>query len=92
MVYSGSTVGVQALALGLPLVHLRTQFDLDLDPLDAVPHLRLEATGLEELRDKVRWLVAHGTEYVEQHQAEWNQLIEDFYAPVTEQTYQAFLD
>ena len=92
MVYSGSTVGIQALALGLPVVHLRTQFDLDLDPLDAVPHLRLEATGLEELREKVRWLVTHGKEYVDQRQVEWDRLIEDFYGPVTVQTYRAFLE
>ena len=41
MVYTSSTVCVQALAHGLPMVHLRPQFDLDMDPLEAYPDLRL---------------------------------------------------
>ena len=52
----------------------------------------MEATGLEELREKVRWLVDHGKEYVDQRQDEWDRFVEDFYAPVTEQTYRAFLE
>lgn len=92
MVYSGSTVAIQALTLGLPVVHLRTQFELDLDPLGLLPHLRLEATGLEELREKVIWLLKHGTEFIDRHQVELDQLIDDFYGPVTAETYQAFIE
>ncbi|MCH8104879.1 MAG: TonB-dependent receptor plug domain-containing protein, partial [Proteobacteria bacterium] len=36
MVYTGSMVCVQALAAGLPVIHLRPEFDLDIDPLGAV--------------------------------------------------------
>jgi hypothetical protein len=91
MVYSGSTVGIQALVLGLPLVHLRPKFDLDLDPLETVPEARLEATGLEELREKVTWLLANREEYVAQHEEEWQHIAKDLYGPVTEETFQAFI-
>jgi hypothetical protein len=92
MVYSGSTVCVQALALGLPVVHLRTQFDFDLDPLEAVPDLRLEATGLEELRQKVRWLLEHREGYIAEHRLRWNRLVEEMYGPVTNAAIRAFVE
>jgi hypothetical protein len=51
----------------------------------------LEATGLEELREKVRWLLANREEYVAQHEQEWQHIANDFYGPVTEDTFQAFI-
>lgn len=92
MVYSGSTVCVEALALELPVVHLRPQFDLDLDPLEAVPDVRLEATGLEELRHQVRWLLDHRTEYIAQHRQRWREVVRQIYEPVTEESYLAFVN
>lgn len=91
MVYSGSAVCVQALALGLPVVHLRPQFDFDSDQLEGAEDLRLEATGLEELRQHVRWLLKHREAYISQHREKWNRLVADMYCPVTESTYRAFL-
>lgn len=92
MVYSSSTVCIQALALGLPVIHLRARFDLDTDPLEAVPGLRLEAAGLEGLRQKVRWLIAHREDYIAQHQADWDRLVDEMYGPVNEETVHAFVD
>lgn len=92
MVYSGSTVGYEALALYLPVVHLRTQFDLNMDPLEAVPQARLEATGLEELREKVLWLLEHREDYIAQHQEEWDHLVDEMYGPVTDETFRSFVE
>ena len=92
MVYTGSMVCVQALATGLPVIHLRPQFDLDIDPLGAVPDVRPEATGLEELRREVRWLLNHREEYIAQQQDRWASLVHDIYGPVTEEAIRAFVD
>ena len=92
MIYTSSTICVQALALGLPVVHLRTRFDLDMDPLEQTPDARLEATTSEELRERVLWVVEHKQEYVAEHREQWSRLVDDIYGPVTEQTYRAFLD
>ena len=92
MVYSGSTVCIQALALELPLVHVRPQFDLDTDPLEAVPDARLEATGVEELRQRIRWVLEHREEYVAQHRERWSGLVEELYGPVTEESFRAFIE
>lgn len=92
MVYSGSTVAIEAMALGVPTIHLTSQFDFDLDPLEAVPDLRLAAMGLEDLRQKVRWLLEHREEYIAQHQEDWASLVSDMYGPVTEETFRAFVE
>jgi hypothetical protein len=92
MVYTGSMVSVQALAAGLPVVHLRSEFDLDLDPLGAVPDVRLEATGLEDMRKQVKWLLANRSEYIAQHQDRWATLVGEIYGPVTDEAIKAFVD
>lgn len=92
MVYTSSTVCVEALALGVPVVHHRPRFELDMDPLETSPDARLEASGLEELRQKVLWLLDHREEYIAQHKEQWSYLVDDLYGTVTEQTFRAFVD
>jgi len=92
MVYSGSTVCVQALSLGLPLIHVRPQFDLDLDPLEAAPDARPSVTGIEELREKVRWMLQHREQYISENRDSWSQLAGNVYGSVNENTLHAFID
>ena len=92
LVYTGSSVCIQALAQGLPVVHLRPRFDLDMDPLESYPELRLEATGLEEFQAKVRWILDHRAEYVAQHRERWQEVTQEMYGPVTEDSYLAFVE
>lgn len=92
MVYSGSTVCVQALALGLPLVRLRPQFDFDQDPLEDVPDARIEAMGLDDLRQKICWVLEHREEYIAQQSARWRDVVEEMYGPVTEDSFRAFVE
>ena len=52
----------------------------------------MEATGLDELRDKVRWLLANREAYIAQHQESWDRLVGEMYGPVTEDTVRAFVE
>ena len=92
MVYSVSSVCIQALALGLPLIHMRPQINLEMDPLEAAPDARLQATNLEELRDKIQWLLDNREEYITQHRQQWKELALDIYGPVTDASVRAFVD
>ena len=92
MVYSGSTVCIQALALGVPVVHVRPQMDFDLDPLEGVPELRPEATNIDELRHQVRWLLDHLQEYIEQKRGAWARFVSETYSPVTEESINSFVE
>ena len=92
MVYSGSTVCVQALSIGLPLIHVRPQFDLDLDPLESVPDARPSVTGTEELRDKVRWILQNREQYISDNLDSWRQLAGSMYGSINHDTLHAFID
>lgn len=92
MVYSGSTVCLEALAIGLPVIHFRPKFDLDMDPLGAAPEARLEATGSDELRETICWLLENRAEYITEHQIIWRQLVDEMYGPISQETYAAFVD
>ena len=90
MVYSGSTVCVQALALGIPTIHVRTRFDFDLDALEQVPELRIAATGPEELLEKTQWLLENRKGYIEKHREQWRQTVKEMYGKANEEAYKAF--
>ena len=92
MVYSGSTVCLQALALGLPIVHVKPRFDFDLDPLDSAPIARLEAEGIEQLRERVHWVLENRQEYIAGKQLVWEELVSDIYGPIEDNVIHAFLD
>lgn len=90
MVYTSTTSCIQALALGIPVVHFKTHFGFDLDPLASAPHLRLEASDLPGLRLQVDWLLEHGSEYAKNNRGQWNEFVDDMYGPVDEESYLAF--
>lgn len=92
MVYSGSAVCDQAFSKEVPVIHLRPQFELDADSLESVKHLRLEATGLEELRRQVDWLLENREEYVSHHREAWLEHLDDTYGQVSDQSFRAFVE
>jgi surface carbohydrate biosynthesis protein (TIGR04326 family) len=92
LVYTESSVCFQALATGLPAVHLKPQFDLDMDPLDGASDARLEASNVEELREQVSWLLENREDYVNRNRDRWAELLGDMYGPVNEDSYLAFVD
>jgi len=92
MVYSGSAVCDQAFSQEVPVIHLRPQFELDADSLELVKHLRLEATGLDELRRQVDWLLENREEYVSQHREEWQEHLDDAYGEVSDQSFRTFVE
>lgn len=90
MIYSSSSVCIDALALEVPVVNLRPQFNISLDPLEEFPEARPEATGLADLREKAQWLLKHREEYVTKHRDAWRSIVKDMYAPVTTESIKAF--
>lgn len=90
MIYSTSSVCVEAMALEVPVVNVRPQFNTSLDPLGDFPEVRTEATGLADLREKVHWLLEHREEYVTQHRDAWSGIVKGMYAPVTPESMKAF--
>lgn len=92
MIYSGSTVCVEALDAALPVIHLRPRFDFDLDPLESAPNTRLAASGVNELRKNVNWLLRHREDYISAHESEWQQVSSTMYGSVDDETIKAFTE
>lgn len=90
MVYTSSGACFEALSQGIPVIHYRSRFELDMDPLDKTPEARLAADNLEELGSQIQWLLENRDDYIRDHQDLWDQIIDDLYEPVTEDTYAAF--
>jgi len=91
MIYSTSTVCIEALALGIPVINLRPQFDISLDPLEEFPDLRPVAAGLNDLREKVNWLLEHREEHIVENREAWTRMVADMYSPVTQESIRAFI-
>lgn len=91
MIYSNSSVCIDSLALGVPVVNLRPRFDISLDPLEDFPDLRPEATGLADLQEKVRRILEHRDEHIALHRDGWAQMAADMYSPVTPESIEAFI-
>ena len=91
MIYSTSTVCIEALAVETPVVNLRPQFGISLDPLEDFPSLRPDAAGLEDLREKVNWVLEHQKEHVAQNKDAWANMVKDMFSPVTSESIQAFI-
>ena len=90
MIYSSSTVSIDALALKVPVVKLRPKFEISLDPLEDFPDLRSEAFGLEELRQKVDMLLEHRDEHIAKNCDAWANMVAQMYSPVTAESIEAF--
>ncbi len=91
MIYSTSTVCIEALAVESPVVNLRPQFSINLDPLEEFPTLRPVAAGLYDLREKVQWILEHREEHIAQNKNAWDRMVKDMFSPVTSESIQAFI-
>jgi hypothetical protein len=91
MVYTGSTVCIQALAMELPVVHLRPRFSLDLDPFEGEDEARFDALNPAELRERVGAVLQDRQSHIDQRRKLWMDLVKDMHGPVTEETYLAFV-
>lgn len=92
LVYGASTVCIEALALGVPAIHVRPQFITDRDPLGEARDVRLEAPRADELREKVFWLIQHRDEYIARQRERWQAVVQDMFGLVTEETYRTFVE
>lgn len=91
LVYMDSTTSLEALAMGVPLIHVASEFGLDFDPLDGHPDIRQTAREPGELLDAA--LMAVGSEIGLAGRAQQGQeLVSQFLGPVNESVYGLFLD
>lgn len=82
LLYSNSTVCLEALATGVPVVNVSSELVIDMDPLDVLPELRRVARNAEELRRFVKQAIeARNTDTVSER-ARWRCAVESMLGPV----------
>ena len=74
------------------MIHYKPSMDFDLDPLERLPQVRLEATTFEDINGQVSWLLEHRDYYIAEHKELWRNAVATLYQPVTDQTCLAFTE
>lgn len=91
LVYNGGAFpSVEALAAGVPVVHVEPEFALDLDPLDACPELGLDARSPEEILACVRERLSEGPAKAVETLERSRRVLGELIGKVDEATYELF--
>ena len=84
VVYSSSTVGLEALLNGVPAVRYCSEHILDLDPLDAFDEGIVRSCSGDNLRQVVLSALREGSNYLAQQPALSTEKLNRFFSPVNE--------
>ncbi|MFQ5875040.1 MAG: hypothetical protein ACE5JL_14765, partial [Dehalococcoidia bacterium] len=92
MVYSTGLSCIEALDLGVPVVHLQPDLNLDLDPLDFAPEVRPSVRTPRELAAAVEHIVRDRQSLVTTYGEQWRTVVQQLLGEVSEETYALFLE
>lgn len=84
VVYSSSTVGLEALQNGIPVVRYCSEHSIDLDPLDAFGEESLRSCSEANFRQVVLQALAEGSNHQAQRSALSKGNLDDFFSSVDE--------
>lgn len=90
LLYMDSTTSLEALALGVPLIHVSSDYGLDFDPLDGVPEVRASVRDPEQLFKAVRAVLDSPARATDRTRC-GQELSPKFFEPVDESVYRLFL-
>ena len=91
LVYTDTTAAVEALAYGVPIVHLQPSHDIDLDPLESFEGVRVSTGTAEGLREAVRAAVKVGPEEHAVRVRRWQEVVDLLLPPPEEKTIDLFM-
>lgn len=91
VLYTDSTVALEALMRGIPVVHVGSDLKIDCDLLDVKPHLRLHARSTNEILECVRRALTERADEGPARKSEWRREVAEMLAEPTEATYGLFL-
>jgi hypothetical protein len=90
LVYMSSTTSVEALAAGVPAIHLSSELLLDLDQLDGFPDAVPTAKNAGELRMKTEEILCMGAKEIDSKRKRWAGIVRSLFRKVDEQVYELF--
>jgi hypothetical protein len=90
-IYSGSTIAVEALSLGIPLIHYSTQSVLSPDPLFRCNHLKWIVTENDSLIEVIDNIDSLSDEEYERQADMAKKYSKNYFYPVTDENMSRFL-
>lgn len=90
LLYTGSTTCIEAMAAGVPAVHVKSDFSIDLDPLDFDPEARLSASNPEEIVKCVEATASMSEEELSKKRKMWDSVVKDLFGNVNDSVYRLF--
>jgi hypothetical protein len=90
VLYTGTATCVEAIALGVSVVHVESDLMIDLDPLDFEVRARLSARNPEEIVKRVEEAIAMDEKELSKKSKIWNSVAKDLFGRVDDSTYRLF--
>lgn len=91
LMYTNSTTCIEALAFGIPVLHIASDFVIDCDILDSLPDIRSSARTKEEIRNNVRELLEMETEELYYKKMAGREVVTGFFATVDGSVFELFI-
>ena len=91
LLYTSSTTCIEALSLGVPVLHIESDFIIGLDPLDFSPDIRRSAKNKDEIVRMTREILEIDEKELSEQRAIWKEAVSEVFEPVDEGVFGLFL-
>ena len=92
LIYTSSTTSIEAISLGVPVLHVQSSLTIDRDNLaDFPPDARESANTPEEILKAVEKMLKMDEAELSRKRRLWSEIVEDMFGPVDESTFDLFL-
>lgn len=92
VLYTWTTVCLEAVLVGLPVIYLDINYPLNVDPLFDLPYLRRTVSKAEGLLEEISALLTLGQERYEQEYRQSRNYIEQYFYPVNTRNLKVFVE
>jgi hypothetical protein len=92
LMYTNSTTCIEALAFGIPVLHIASDFVIDCDILDSLPGICSSARTKEEIRNNVCELLEMNPEELYNKKMVAREIVTDFFGTVDDAVFGLFIE
>ena len=90
LLYASSATCLEALALGVPVIHIESDYLIDLDPLGVQPEIRMSVSSTNEIIDCVNKILDDKNYIVVENKGKWYQIVDEMFGKVNDEVYDCF--
>jgi CDP-glycerol glycerophosphotransferase (TagB/SpsB family) len=92
LIYTCSTTAIEALAIGIPVLHIKSDLTIDRDNLlDFPSSIRRSAKNKDEIIIMTKEILETDEEELSKQRVRWKEVVSEIFGPVNERTFDLFL-